>query len=132
MGHDTTDETAGQTINTVITDDGEAKGNDDGHGELITLDDSYDEGVANVTVGEQLTDSQREEIYSFLAYFKDVLRTEPGRTDLAEQVIRLKDNEPVYQTSYEPPDSVTDQFEKRTRQCEQLATIVYDRGKDRT
>ena len=85
-----------------------------------------------MTVGEQLTDSQREEIYSFLADFKDVLRTEPGRTDLTEQVIRLKDNEPVYQTSYEPPDSVTDQFEKRTRQCEQLATIVYDRGKDRT
>ena len=53
-----------------------------------------------VQMGEHLDDKQKAESRSLLIEFSEVFSDKPGRTDLVECVISIKDDKPCTQSLY--------------------------------
>ena len=74
----------------------------------------YDKGDPNAYhVGEQLESQQRSELDSLLEDFTDVLQNTPGKTDLAEHTIHLKEyTHPIRQSPYRLPHAYREDVQR--------------------
>ena len=57
----------------------------------------------DVSISDELTDEQRNEVRELLAKYPDVLTSIPGRTKLLEHDIKLSTTEPVRSKGYHIP-----------------------------
>ena len=57
-------------------------------------------------MGEHLDDKQKAELRSLLTEFSEVFSDKPGRTDLVECVLSIKDDKPCTQSSYRLPEAL--------------------------
>ena len=56
---------------------------------------TWDGGIGNVKVGEQLTKKQKEQLEDVLSEFSTVLQATPGGTDICEHCIETGDACPI-------------------------------------
>ena len=78
------------------------------------------------SVGAQLTADQRRELQQLLERYSSVFSDEPGTTHLAEHVITVTDEIPVYQASYRIPEAMRDAVEDELKTMLSRGIIKYD------
>jgi hypothetical protein len=86
---------------------------DDPHSEeqLPTTVEYTDTGDKQFNIGNQLSDEQRQKLLQTLNKFPDVFSEVPGRTNLVEHVIQLRDERPCKQPKFRIPEKLKPEVE---------------------
>ena len=75
------------------------------------------------TLGDQLSDSQQEQLHEVLQDFTDVMKSEPGRTMLAEHRIETGDARPIRQPPYRLPYAYKDEVLRDLKEMQEKGII---------
>ena len=79
------------------------------------------EGVS--TIGDQLSDSQREELAQLIVSYGDVFSNKPGRTDLVEHRIETNNTSPIRLPPYRLPHAYRDAVQKELKEMSENGII---------
>ena len=77
----------------------------------------------DVSISDELTDEQRNEVRELLAKYPDVLTSIPGRTKLLEHDIKLSTTEPVRSKGYPIPYKTREVMESEIDEMIELGVI---------
>ncbi|XP_049511412.1 uncharacterized protein LOC125939922 [Dermacentor silvarum] len=80
-------------------------------------------GTEAIKVGDELMESQREELRGLLTHHKDVFSEVPGKTNLLECRLQLTTSEPINTPQYPLPFAMKEVVEKEVQDMLQLGVI---------
>jgi len=89
-------------------------------------DETGDSTDVKFMMGEQLTDSQRNQMTDLLNKYIDVFDPVPGLTNLTMHKIQLVDERPVWQQPYSIPEPLRDEVHQELEKMEEQGLIEVD------
>ncbi|XP_047488137.1 uncharacterized protein LOC125038640 [Penaeus chinensis] len=95
-----------ETVQICVVEDDDNCGN---NCEPVYFDTNSD---CNINIGNDLSESQIDDLRVIVNEFSDVLTDKPGLTNTIEHVIRVNSNKPVRQKPYPIPNSLLKEFNK--------------------
>ena len=75
-----------------------------------------DDGVSKMSINEQLTTKQREQLEALLREYQVVFKGKPGRTNVIKHFIPTTDSSPVKQQPYRLPHAYWDEVKQELKQ----------------